>query len=143
MESGSSYYMCSSSMTTYNKNGTTIKCKKKVRVNDNGKMDKYYKESIIENDRETIVKEDGNKDLENKQVFPNIWERWDKLMAPLWNWPDFGWRKFPFELENRENENDKKENNEKEERDDQLVDKNMPTLKTTKENSEEKNDTLK
>lgn len=64
------YYMSSSCMTTYNENGN-IKSKQHNYVNDNGNTDYYHKESVIENNNEKIIKEEGNKELEINQLYLN------------------------------------------------------------------------
>lgn len=91
------YYMSSSSITSYNENDATTKCKKKIRVNNNGQYDKYYKESIIEKDGERIVKEEGNRELDTKRIMiPNFFEEWNRLMDAFWNsWPRLSFFDYP------------------------------------------------
>ncbi len=62
--------MCSSNMTTYNENGN-IKSKQSIRINNNGNKDYYDKESIIIENEEKILYENGNKKLTNKKLTNN------------------------------------------------------------------------
>ena len=50
-------------MTTYNEN-CNRKIKKYININDNGNKNYYYKEYIVKNDGEKIIKEDGDKNLD-------------------------------------------------------------------------------
>ena len=54
--------MSSSSMTTYNDNGNIINSQK-IKLNDNGNKDHYLRKSIIKDNGEELVEEEGNKDL--------------------------------------------------------------------------------
>ena len=75
----SCYYMCSSKMTTYNENGN-IRSSQSIHINDNGIKDFYSKKSVIENDCEIIIKEEGNKNLAiNKIKIPKIRSLWNIL----------------------------------------------------------------
>lgn len=83
-----SYYVASSSnMTMHNENGFT-KCKKKIRINNNGKRDKYTMESITNKNGQILVKEEGNQELE-KQIDTNInirneWKRLTPIFRQGW-----------------------------------------------------------
>ncbi|XWV26937.1 putative orfan [Tupanvirus soda lake] len=93
MNKGSSsyYYMSSSSVTTYNENGCK-RSKQQVRINKNGNVDHYYKDSIVENGQEKIIKEDGNKKYEAKEFFLPRQKQllnWNTFFEPLWF-------KFPY-----------------------------------------------
>ena len=94
--------MSSYSITTYNSNGD-IKTKQKIKVCDNGHQDSYYKESVMENQQEKIIREAGNPNLSgqlNEQLMPNVtdlkyfhkhWKRWNRWFRSLWfAWPFIG-----------------------------------------------------
>jgi hypothetical protein len=69
--STSYYYMSSSNMTTYNENGSAIS-KQHVRIDNNGNKDHYYKESVIEDNEEKIINENGNRKLQPKKNYVPI-----------------------------------------------------------------------
>ncbi|XWV25600.1 putative ORFan [Tupanvirus deep ocean] len=87
------YYMSSSNVTTYNENGCK-KSKQQVRINDNGNKDHYYKESVVENGQEKIIREEGNKKYEAKELFltrPGRLLNWNSLFDSFWfDFPRFG-----------------------------------------------------
>ena len=57
--------MSSSIVTAYNDKGNKSQIKK-LEIDNNGSKDYYYKESSFENNEEKIIKEDGNKELDNQ-----------------------------------------------------------------------------
>ena len=49
-------------MTTYNDNGN-ITNSREIKLNDNGNKDHYLRKSVIKDNGEELVEEEGNKDL--------------------------------------------------------------------------------
>lgn len=80
-KTSSYYYMSSYSMTTYNENGN-VKTKKsiKIKLDDNGKKDHYQKKSIITDNEEKILLENGNADLINASKFGMILNKSNKQL---------------------------------------------------------------
>lgn len=79
------YYVFSSSLSTYNSRNGGSKTRRRVHVNNNGRKDYYYKESLMENGNEIVTKEEGNKELEKLPgigQFPNFKINLDKFFSP-------------------------------------------------------------
>lgn len=111
-------------MTSYSNNGNT-KSKKRVYVNDNGIEDQYIKESIIENGIEKIIDEEGNKNLESKQIeFPkfkfidDFYSPWYLPMSVSQNQSTNNLPQETVQTKENNKEDIKKENNKQQEKTD-------------------------
>ena len=87
---GSFYYMSSCSVTTYN-DTSNYETKKKVVVNNNGLKDSYYKKSVVEDNKEKIIKEKGNHKLSIMTDMSDMSDKQYRLpvIRPSNFWDDF------------------------------------------------------